>query len=293
MPSSPPVRDAEAPLRAALAEVDRGARLQVLDVSFSSAVLRFGSTVARVARNGDAQRGHQREAMLLPLLTGRLPVVIPAPIRLVPSKPGLPFGAALQPWIDGRTMSTRDPRRRPELVDEIVRALAALHAVSVDLAPSGVLPTLDPLEELERLEREALPTLGATLAPRTFDRFRRRIASLRESTVGGARVLCHGDAWHGNLLVDDRRRLIAMLDFEDACVADPALDLAALFHLDPPLARRGVDAYVAARGDEGGLPGRIQAYRMIREVAGFAYLVRNDITEEIDDAVRKIEALIP
>jgi hypothetical protein len=94
------VRDAEGALRSAIPSADHTAPMQLLEMSTSSVILRFGRTIARVARNGDAQAGHQREAVLLPLLVGRLPVAIPVQIRLIETQPGLPFGAALQPWIE-------------------------------------------------------------------------------------------------------------------------------------------------------------------------------------------------
>jgi aminoglycoside phosphotransferase (APT) family kinase protein len=84
--------------------------------------------------------------------------------------------------------------------------------------------------------------------------------------AGRETVLCHGDAWYGNALVDEGH-LLALLDFEDACVADPALDLAATMHLSPPGAELVLDSYLKERPTTPLLPARMESYLLVRELA--------------------------
>ena len=62
-------------------------------------------------------------------------------------------------------------------------------------------------------------------------------------------ALIHGDLWYENLLVDaDSGALVAILDFEDAHLGDPATDLAPQRQLGEPFAAAVLDAYVEAGG---------------------------------------------
>jgi hypothetical protein len=49
---------------------------------------------------------------------------------------------------------------------------------------------------------------------------------------------------------------------------------------------------VRRRGRTGELEQRIEGYRLVREAAGLAYLLRNGIAEELDDALAKVVDLL-
>jgi aminoglycoside phosphotransferase (APT) family kinase protein len=54
---------------------------------------------------------------------------------------------------------------------------------------------------------------------------REALSHAGDSAYGGPRALLHGDFWPGNLLWRDGR-LVAILDWEDAALGDPACDVA-------------------------------------------------------------------
>ena len=107
---------------------------------------------------------------------------------------------------------------------------------------AAVIPYLPPTEAGREAERSSPPT------PPRPDRNRR--------------VLLHGDYWPGNVMWQDGR-LVAVIDWEDACLGDPLADLAtARVEL---LCRHGGDAmdqftdrYLAAHHDTIG-PLRLEA----------------------------------
>src|SRR4051794_14062816 len=78
----------------------------------------------RVARNDQARAGHLRETLLLPWMDGRLGVDLPVPRRLVEPSLALPFGAIVQPSLQGRVMTAEDGSSE-SLASEFGRALAA------------------------------------------------------------------------------------------------------------------------------------------------------------------------
>jgi len=277
-------------LRPHLPRRDRDAEPSIVDIGFSNTVVRFGGSVARVARTSEAAEGHAREARTVDVLSGLLPVEVPGPVLLVPPEPGLPRGAAIAPWLAGDAM-TSDAASDPIVAGQIAATLVALHDVPASAFPAGALQELDPLPEIERLARETTPWLHERLSRPELERLDARWAECRTALPGRERVVCHGDAWFGNMLVSDGR-FSALVDWEDTCVADPALDLAAQRHLDGDAWDAVIEGYIGPRGRTNDLDRRIEGYRLIREAAGLAYLLRNGIADELDDALSKVVSLL-
>ncbi len=275
----------------ALPASDREAPAELLDVGFSSVVVAFGGLVVRVARTGQAKEGHQREARLLPWLDGRLSVDLPLPHSLLAPGPALPFGAIVQPRLPGRVMTAKDGRRDASAAG-FGRALRVLHGLEHAAAPAGSILHLDPVPYLRRVERETEAFLRRRFSSRERTGLATRVHDAEQVLPGHEQVLCHGDAWFGNVLVGDDGDVTALLDFEDACVADPAFDLAATMSLDPPGPDRLVDAYTGEGPRSPSLHARIDSYVLIRELAGLAYVMRNDIEEEIEGQIQKVQAAV-
>ena len=247
--------------------------------------------MARIARNRDAAAGHAREATTLRFVDGRVPVAVPAPLRLIQPEAHLPFGAAIQPFLQGRVMRPDDLGPGAALPGSIANTLAWLHRLDAGEFPEGSLLELDPLDELHRLAGDAVPWVRERLSDplqRSFDEAWGRCADV---LPGRERVVCHGDAWFGNMLVRGGR-LVGLLDWEEACIADPCLDLAAQRHLHLDDAAATISAYLSIRGALEDVEARIQGYRLLREVASVDYVVRNDITEEFDEEIAKVTHLL-
>ncbi len=278
-------------LRPYLAPEDRDAEPFILDVGFSNVVVRFGGTVVRVARTAQAGSRHASEAAVLRALEGRLPIEVPGPIRLVPAGGDIPHGASIAPRLPGRPMTADDAQHHPTIVTQIAEALGALHGVPTSAFPRDALLDLDPLREIRRLDGETTPWLRERLPRAQRDALEGRWARSSEVLHGRTPVVCHGDAWFGNMLVSSGR-LSALLDWEDACVADPVLDLVAQLHLAGGSGPSVITEYVQLRGPIDDLDGRLEGYRLVRETAGLAYLLRNGIEEELADALAKIVAVL-
>lgn len=279
--------EATAAVRAALDPIDADAVGELLDLGTSSLVLRFGASVVRIPRNAHSEAGHRREALLLPHLEGRLPVGLATPCRSVPPSPALPHGALIQPLLPGQVMTVDDTTRHPRLALEIVDVLVSLHTIPASELPSGLLPRVDPERYVNRLVEETAPLLRNRLSASLFDAFRERVRHVVRIVRGYLPVVCHGDAWFGNMLIH-AGHLSALLDLEDACVADPALDLAPLRYLGHGIFLHAVQAYAARTAVEPNLLERTDAYGFVRELAGLAYAVNNDLTEDVAEGVAKL-----
>ena len=117
-------------------------------------------------------------------------------------------------WVDGSTELPGD--ELPGALDQMARFLVELHAVDVR---SLALPEVEPIEDPLVAVRSCLPStdVGRVVAAKLA----------RGHVVRGPdrRVVLHGDYWPGNVLWRDGR-LVAVIDWEDACLGDPLADLA-------------------------------------------------------------------
>jgi aminoglycoside 2''-phosphotransferase len=265
----------------------------LIDQGFSSAAYMVDGWVVRVARNTDAQWGHELELRLLPALAGRLAVAIPVSPLLVEPRRGIPFGALVYRWLPGRPMQRGDGERRPELAIELADTLIALHSFPLPAANGVGVPRADLLADLAIVRELTQPLLGAEFDPSLATRLDAWFHETLADPLPFVSTLCHGDPWYGNLLVDDGLHLVGLVDFEAAVVTDPAVDLAATFHMGPTFGRIAADRYHRRRGDDDRtFQTRVQRHRLLRELNGVVYVLRHDWEEELPDAISKVRSLL-
>jgi aminoglycoside phosphotransferase (APT) family kinase protein len=103
-------------------------------------------------------------------------------------------------------------------------------------------------------------------------------------------VLCHGDLWYENVLVDEACRTVSgVVDFEAANVGDPAQDFAALRHLGDRATGAVIEAYRVLGGRlDGTFAHRLQRYWELREFEGIRFAVVHADEDEFADSVRKL-----
>jgi aminoglycoside phosphotransferase (APT) family kinase protein len=117
-------------------------------------------------------------------------------------------------WIDGSTDVGADDL--PLALDQMARFLVGLHS----LDPHALqLPALEPIED-------PLAAITAHLPPtEAGGRVRAAIAAGALERDPNRAVLLHGDYWPGNIMWN-QRVLVAVIDWEDACLGDPMADVA-------------------------------------------------------------------
>jgi len=191
---------------------------------------------------------------LLGLLSRRLPFSVPTPKGFADLKEG--GRAAVYPYLDGRPLDLARLPAGPGIAAELGRALAALHNVDLALFDEAGLPSYDAdtyrtrrLSDLDRAaETGHVPT--ALLA-----RWERSLEDV--SLWRFAPTPTHGDLTGDDILAvfddDDNAasgHIRGLTGWEDAKVADPADDFAALVTQASPAAFDSVlEAYAHARID--------------------------------------------
>lgn len=199
---------------------------------------RDGSSAAlvRLPRTAGAVRSLESELDLLPALaTTGLVGLVAIPRLLHAGDPGDAFGQrwAITDWVDGEDawearerVTTAGPRLACDLA-AVVDAIGAVSGLSAPARKSGrrggpLGPLLDVIDHWLTDDRwRAVERLDVAAIRRLVDEAR----ELVDEPVP-ARFL-HGDLIPGNLLVDERGRLQAVIDWGGAGDGDPADDLVA------------------------------------------------------------------
>ncbi len=248
----------------------------------------------RVARQPEASERHDVEMRVLPLLAPLLQVEIPVPRWRLPPSSSMPYGAIGYRRIEGTspTQELLTERGSSGLAEDIGRFLAALHNLEQSQFELLLPATGDPRPGFLDLREAVAPSLRERLEPGEL----RRVESWWEDVLADDTlrafepVLCHGDPWYGNLLVEEATaRLVGVVDWEHAHIGDPAFDLATQLHLGPEFTRAVLIGYKAGGRRTGeALRARIQRYSELREFYGVRYAATYTDEKEMNDSIAKL-----
>lgn len=179
--------------------------------------------VVRLPRRQIAAALIEHEQRWLPLLAARLPLPVPAPIRVGRAGCGYPWAWSITPWFEGTVAVTAMPDGMPR---QLAQFLLALHRPA-------------PLDAPVNPFRTSLASRSAVFADNVL-RLRRDLdrsaaekvwnAGLRAPAWAGPPVWIHGDLHPANLIVHEEQ-LRAVIDFGDLTAGDPAVDLAVAWML--------------------------------------------------------------
>ena len=184
--------------------------------------------ILRTPRRPEVAVAAQVEARLLRLVRPRLPVAVPdwrvhshdliAYPRLA-GTPAVTIGQA------GPTWNVIDPAAPPDrFLDSFAGLVAALQAISPDEA-SGAGAPVDAMDDVRAALARSMEETRAALEPshELWARWQRWLAS---DLWPAHTALVHGDLHPGHMLLDEEGRLTGVLDWTEARVTDPSIDLA-------------------------------------------------------------------
>lgn len=224
-----------------------GRDLAVLANGWDNLVCRLGDDLlVRLPRRAPAAELIGHEQRWLPGFAARLPLPIPAPVRVGRPGRGYPWSWSVVPYLPGRVAADTPPDDPGRAAAVLGRFLAALHVPApADAPPHGSRGI--PLAERADGVAAQLPVIE--------DAGRRRAAvrvwesALSAPPWAAPPVWLHGDLHPANILVHEGR-IGAVIDFGDVTSGDPATDLAVAWMLFGPGERdRFREAYAAADPD--------------------------------------------
>jgi aminoglycoside phosphotransferase (APT) family kinase protein len=197
-------------------------------------LLRLGDKlVLRFPRRKLAAQLILNEQRWLPHLKERLPLAIPAPVRIGLAQFHYPWAWSVTPWIEGQTADLSPPDSNQG--EPLAAFFAALHKPAPADAPHN------PYRGVPLSERaDAFADRLAKLQGKT-DMIDRRVHALWSDALAAANdtapTWIHGDLHPRNVLIENGR-LIGVIDWGDLARGDRAADLAAVWLLLPQLESR-------------------------------------------------------
>jgi aminoglycoside phosphotransferase (APT) family kinase protein len=235
----------------------------------------------RFPRRDVAVRSAALQIELLPRLASRLPLPIPEPLFAGRPDHGYPWPFLGMTFLPGRETADVAPNdaMRACAARPLGAFLRALHAPEV-LEVEGVesLP-VDPLRRADmpfRVERARtrlaeVRELGVWEAPPEAEEL---LAEAEKLPPSSRDAVVHGDLHLRHLLVDDAGRPTGIVDWDDCCRADPAIDLVLYWAYLPPSARPDFVAVYGEPDEASLLRGRVLALFICAAVAAYGRVER-------------------
>jgi aminoglycoside phosphotransferase (APT) family kinase protein len=266
--------------------------------NFDTAVVeddRGRSWVARAPRHATAGAALECELQLLaglaePGRAAALPFAVPQPAGTVP----LPEGGrcVVYPYLPGAPLHPGELRPGPGLAAHLGRSLAALHDVPHRVVEDAGLPVYEAAEYRERRLAELDRAASTGHVPAALlTRWEKALEDVGRWRFQPAVV--HGDLVAEHVLVADGR-VVGVLDWAEAKVADPADDLAwVAVGADTEALDSVLEAYALGRAEQ---PDRHLATRarLAGELALARWLLHGVTTDDagvVDDAVQMLRDL--
>jgi aminoglycoside phosphotransferase (APT) family kinase protein len=243
--------------------------------------------VVRAPRRTAAAVAVDAEARLLPLLARHLPVPVPQPA----GRARLPEGGSclVYPYLPGRSLRVVDLVAGSVLSAEIGRAIAALHEIDPQqLDDAGLVAYTGDEYRQRRLSDIDRAAATGHVPTGLLARWERELED--PSRWHFVPTVVHGDLAPEHVLVD-RGAVSGLIDWGDACVADPADDLAWVVHaLDPAAADTVLEAYAMGRSQQ---PDRhlVARAHLAAELATARWLL-GGVAADDDDVVTRAAAAL-
>ena len=233
----------------------------------------------RFPRREAAVRSAELQTALLPRLAPLLPLPIPEPLFAGRPDQGYPWpflGMAFLPGREPADVAPDDPMRA-RAARPLGAFLRALHAPEVlDVEGIESLP-VDPLRRADmafRVERARtrlaeVRELGVWEPPPEAE----QLLAEAEKLPPSPRIsVVHGDLHPRHLLVDDSGVPTGIVDWDDCCRADPAIDLVLYWAYLPPSARPEFVAVYGEPDEASLLRGRVLALFICSAVAAYGHM---------------------
>lgn len=214
--------------------------LEPAEAGWDNVMFRLGSELAvRMPRRAAAAAWIEREQRWLPELAPRLPLAVPAPVRIGQPEHGYPWRWSVVPWLSGEPADLVEPSG-----DQAVRFAEFLRALHVPAPPDaprneyrGVLLSERAAVVEERMNRVARST--SLITPRVRRLWEIAVAAPLDAEP----TWLHGDLHPRNVLVAGEA-IAGIIDWGDVAAGDRATDLAAIWMLfgDPAARERAMRA---------------------------------------------------
>jgi aminoglycoside 2''-phosphotransferase len=241
--------------------------------------------IVRFPRTAEIAASIAAELRLLPRLASLVDFAVPQ-IRWSGVHNGLPY--FVYEAIPGRPLQSADLDARLALADDIARSLQSLHSVPPSIVGDPARALGDWRAKYERLHARAHEAVLPLLDSRTA-KILEQAWRLFESSLAFTPAVVHADLGVEHLLVE-KSHLVGIIDWETACLGDPAIDFAGRhIAVGSIWTARILDAYAP---NAGALADRVSAYAWLASVHSILYGLDEQRTDIVTDGIAGLHCLL-
>ncbi|MET8160064.1 aminoglycoside phosphotransferase family protein [Sphaerisporangium sp. NPDC005289] len=224
--------------------------VEMMANGWDNVMFRVGDAlVARLPRREVGARSLVHEQRWLPVLGPRLPLPVPAPVRVGRPQFGYPWPWSVVRFLPGGVASRNPPADPRAAAAGLGAFLGALHTPASPEAPANPYRGVPLAGRAPALAR-CLSIVGDLVDHGAVMRVWE--GAVAAPQWDGPPAWLHGDLHPANILVHDGR-VSGVIDFGDVTAGDPATDLSVVWMLLPAECHDAFrDAYHAAAGRAGG-----------------------------------------
>ena len=253
--------------------------------------------IFRIAKNLETAKQYVMECKVLPQLMKYLDLNIPNPIWHMFNATSAPYGIMAYRKLEGNSIdpivfNKLNQRNRSVIAKEVANFIVSIHQLPYErLGLEGVPKMKTDKKTLAALREDTLEFLKRKLTAEEYRKMEDWWEELSsdDNFFRYKPTLCHGDAWHENILVDDDySHVIGVIDFSNMVIGDPAVDLAPQIYLGKEFYDLVLHEYTKVFGDDKTINQRIKRHQELREISGLQYVIKNNLVDEYEDAISKI-----
>jgi aminoglycoside phosphotransferase (APT) family kinase protein len=251
--------------------------LELMANGWDNVMCRLGTDLlVRLPRREMGGRLVRHEQRWLPVLAPRLPLPVPAPVRIGLPADGYPWSWSIVPSLPGQVAGITPPADPASAATTLGAFLRALHTPAPEDAPVNPVRGV-PLSARGDAVASNMTILGDRIDRETVQA--RWDEALRVPAWDGPPLWLHGDLHPANILVHDGR-ISGVIDFGDITSGDPATDLAVAWSLIAAEHRETFWAAYGPQADEA-TRRRAKGWALAFSLVYLAYSADNPLLEQM------------
>ncbi|SDO49768.1 Phosphotransferase enzyme family protein [Paenibacillus sp. yr247] len=271
--------------------------IEILGEGFGSIVIEQNDgSIFRIAKTMETAQQYTKEFQMLPQIRTFLDIEIPLPISYM-------FDPSINPSGIMRYKKLKGTPLNPDLLisknltiiaKQLAEFIIKLHQIPISTLDSSCPQESNNKSLIQILRKDTKELLTQVLTVKEQQKLAKWWEeTLEDSTFFSHRfVLCHGDLWYENILVDDLcSRITGIIDFSDMTIGDPAKDLATQVYMGEDFYNLILSEYKHSFPEDTTIERRVKKHQGLRELGGLLYAIKHD-NSEIEDSISKIRTVI-
>ncbi len=264
--------------------------MELINEGYSSCAYRDGDYIILVGKNENSYANYEKLYHMYKFLNGRInSVEVPFSVKKFEPSKEYPYGALRTEWIYGSVLDYQhlDKFNKANFIDKIVSFFMELYVIDItaydydfDIVEyrKNKMLTVDANIEIlkDYLNEEELLKLV-----NWRKKYKKYLNSFDDYHF------IHGDMWYENFIFsNDYQNLIGIIDWENARIDDPAVDLAALSCISSDIVDKIIDRLAFLSED---IKDRVKLHAELKDLLSLEYILRYESKNDFRALVKKIK----